>query len=425
MRQRLAIRSLGVGVAVLVVTLVAACAPRPAMMTTSVPAGESYDPPGSTITTGRAITLQERRTITDPESGVSISNDFPAARLDGFERTGPGTFRLLFRPENAPINKSAWYAFKIQAPTPRRVTLELTYEDGEHRYVPKLSRDGVSWTVVDTTAYHHDVEAKTARLTLDVGPDPLIVAGQEMTPSSWFDDWTGSMVELAGAERRDVGVSLHGRPIGMVSFGNTENPAGVVLVIGRQHPPEVTGTLALVKFVETLLADDSLAAAFRAQYRTVLIPLMNPDGVDEGHWRHNAGGVDLNRDWLHFNQPEVRVVRDAFLAEVERYGAPVVFAADFHSTQEDIFYTHTPDFDTNRGDLIDRWLQAISAAVPEYEVLEEAGGLESPVSKNWFYTAFHAPSVIYEVGDEQDRALIDRVAVESARAMMRLVLDGK
>jgi hypothetical protein len=30
----------------------------------------------------------------------------------------------------------------------------------------------------------------------------------------------------------------------------------------------------------------------------------NPDGVDKGHWRLNDGGVDLNRDWGPFTQPE-------------------------------------------------------------------------------------------------------------------------
>lgn len=36
---------------------------------------------------------------------------------------------------------------------------------------------------------------------------------------------------------------------------------------------------------------------------------MNPDGVDNGHWRHYAGGIDLNRDWANFNRPETRAVK--------------------------------------------------------------------------------------------------------------------
>jgi predicted deacylase len=183
----------------------------------------------------------------------------------------------------------------------------------------------------------------------------------------------------------------------------------------------VTGTLALKAFLEELLADDPEAAAFRARYRVLVVPLVNPDGVDEGHWRQNAGGVDLNRDWLNFNQPEVRLVRDAFVSTVRDAGAPVAFTIDFHSTQDDIFYTHTRDLETNRPGLLDAWLDSIRAAVPGYELVEEASGLETPVSKDWFYEAFDATSVTYEVGDEQDRALIARVAAASARSLMRLL----
>ena len=37
---------------------------------------------------------------------------------------------------------------------------------------------------------------------------------------------------------------------------------------------------------------------------------MNPDGVDLGHWRHNAGGIDLNRDWSVYNQKEIKTTVD-------------------------------------------------------------------------------------------------------------------
>lgn len=426
MRSSLATLALVAGAA----AALAACAPRTAMLTTPgpdgqpAPAGESYDPPGSTITTGRPITDQERITWTDPATEVTVSNEFAGGRLSGFEPLADGTLRLVFRPENAPINNSAWFAFAILAPTERRVTVELTYEGGDHRYVPKLSRDRLHWVPVAAADYRHDAAAGSARVDLDIGPEPLWVAGQEVTPSAWFDSWTEELVAGRGAERTDIGSSVRGRPLRMLSFGNATSPEGLVVIVGRQHPPETTGTLGLVGFVDAMLGDDPTALEFRSRYRTVVIPLVNPDGVDEGHWRHNAAGVDLNRDWLHFNQPEVRVVRDALRAEAARYGVPVVFAADFHSTQEDIFYTHTPDFETVRGDLVARWLRAIAVAVPDYEVVEEAGGIESPNSKNWFWSEWKAPSVIYEVGDEQDRGVIARVADAGALAMMRLVLEG-
>jgi hypothetical protein len=381
-------------------------------------APEPYDPPGSTITTGRPVFDQPRRTIGFRETGVWVSNEYAGARLSDFVQVEDSLYRALIRPENAPVNNSAWYGFALWADAPDTIVVELSYEDGTHRYRPKLSRDRIAWRPVADGDYAPDTTSGTARLRLAVGPDTVWVSAQEPWTSRTFDAWTAG---LPGVERSVIGESVRGRPIRLVSFGGGAAPEGFVLVISRQHPPEVTGTLALKAFLEELLADDPEAAAFRARYRVLVVPLVNPDGVDEGHWRQNAGGVDLNRDWLNFNQPEVRLVRDAFVSTVRDAGAPVVFTIDFHSTQEDVFYTHTRDLETNRPGLLDAWLDSIRAAVPGYELVEEASGLETPVSKDWFYEAFDATSVTYEVGDEQDRALIARVAAASARSLVRLL----
>ncbi len=382
------------------------------------PIPESYDPPGSTITTGRPISDQPRRTIGFRETGVWVSNEYAGARLSDFVHVEDSLYRAVIRPENAPINNSAWYGFAIWADAPDTIAVELTYEDGTHRYVPKLSRDRATWQPIVDEDYAPDTTAGTATLRLAVGPDTTWVSAQEPWISGRFDAWTAG---LPGVVRTDIGESLRGRPIRMVSFGRESSPEGLVMVISRQHPPEVTGTLAMKAFVETLLGDGPQEDAFRSRFRVLVVPLVNPDGVDGGHWRHSAGGIDLNRDWLDFNQPEARHVRDAMVSEAERTGAPVVFAIDFHSTQEDVFYTHSRDLVPNRPGLLDAWLDSIRVAVPGYELVEEASGLGSPVSKNWFFEALGATSVTYEVGDEQDRDLIDRVASSAARALMAVL----
>lgn len=77
----------------------------------------------------------------------------------------------------------------------------------------------------------------------------------------------------------------------MASNPDAEN---VVLLIGRQHPPEVTGAIAMVAFVEQLLRDEEgpcELCAFHADTNLVIVPLVNPDGVDAGNWRHNFGAL--------------------------------------------------------------------------------------------------------------------------------------
>lgn len=400
--------------------LLAACAGGPEPGT--VPA--SYDPPGSTRTEDKPITDVPRRTIGFLDAGVWISNELPGGRLNDVWREGDSVFVARVLPENAPINNSAWYAFKVWSEEPRTIALRLTYEDGRHRYWPEARRAGEPWRPLPEEAVSLDSSRTAATLTLEVGPDTLWVAGQEMFTSASFQGWTDSLAALPHISRERIGTSRRGRPIDMLTI--TDNPAATdhVLLISRQHPPEVTGTMALLAFVGEIAGDSPLAREFRGRFQVRVVPLVNPDGVDLGHWRHNTGGVDLNRDWVHFNQPETRVVRDALLRVKEQPDARVWFAADFHSTRGDVFYTLEPELEQSLPNFLDRWLAGIQREVPTYEINEDPSGLGGPTSRNWFYREFdRVPSLTYEVGDRTDRALIDRVAQAAARSMMRLLLD--
>lgn len=386
------------------------------------PVPQSYDPPGSVVTTDKPIAPQHRRTIGFQRSGVYASNEFEGARLNDFFQVDDSTYTAVIRPENAPINNSAWYAFQLWAETPQTIYLTLTYEDGTHRYVPKLSADGRQWTPIDATAYVPDTTAGTARLRLDVGPDTLWVSGQELLTSTDFEAWTRDLADRPYVSRTVLGTSRQGRPLHQLTITEAEQPTDYVLIISRQHPPEVTGSIAVMTFLETLAADTDLARRFRERFAVLAVPLVNPDGVDNGHWRHNTGGVDLNRDWLDFNQPETRQVQEAFLELREDPATTVYFAADFHSTQQDVFYTLDRSLAAFPEGFVDRWLDAIRTRLPDYYVNDEPFGLGSPVSKNWFYETFGATAITYEVGDENDRGRVREVSRTGAEALMELLL---
>ncbi len=397
----------------------AACA-----RTMSVSEEFSYDPPGSTVTTDKPISPPGQSDAWLDGQSVGVSTRFPGGGLAGVQWQGDSLLQLEIRPENAPVNNSAWFAFRVWAPQEREVVIDLRYAEGTHRYIPKISVDGRDWTPLADGRFLPDTVDGTARLRLRVGPDSLWVAAQELKTSREIYAWMDDLAALPFVEVAEFGQSRLGRPLRRLQIGAPEPANRYVLVMGRQHPPEVTGSLALEAFVETIADSSALAQRFRRAFTTLAVPLVNPDGVDGGHWRHNAGGVDLNRDWAAFNQPETRQVRDLFLSTVEDQSARVYFAIDFHSTQEDVFYTLTPDLPTEPADFTPRWLAAIGAALPEYRVYEEAFGLGSPISKNWFYETFRCPAVTYEAGDEVDRALLRGVADRSARAMMRLLLEA-
>ena len=281
---------------------------------------------------------------------------------------------------------------------------------------------GESWRPLDSSAVTIDTVAREATMLLDVGPDTLWVAGQEMMTSSSFDSWTESLAEKPYVDRRVAGKSGRGRPLYALEFGNPSVNKHV-MIIGRQHPPEATGTMGLLSFVEELVSETPLASEFRESFRVHVVPLVNPDGVDLGHWRHNTGGVDLNRDWEAFNQPETRVVRELLTEALDEPGHELWFAVDFHSTQRDVFYTLDRSLETDPPGITDRWLNYISEQLPHYEVRDGPSGVDGPVSKSWFYKTYQAPALIYEVGDRTDRALIREVATTAARGTMEILLD--
>ncbi len=399
--------------------------------TTSLP----YDPPGATITTDKEITQQHKRTFYFSSDGLFISNEFEGARLNDVYRIEPFVYEAVIEPENAPVNNSAWYAFMTWSDYPQTITLILKYKDGTHRYIPKLSYDKENWFPLEDERIKIDASKQTAQLELNIGYDTLWVAAQELITSSVYDKWEDELAAKPFVEKREIGKSAGGRAINELLISENEAANNYVIFTGRLHPPEVTGFFALKSFVETIADSSEIAKEFRSKFNTIVIPLVNPDGVDNGHWRHNIHGVDLNRDWVKFNQPEPRAVRDEVNRIVKQNGKPHFFI-DFHSTQEDVFYTMTLSsmLDDNLTEsekekvkegyeLVNKWLSNLQKRFPDYHVniVDTLSKKTSPTSDRWFQKTYHIPALTYEVGDETDRQLIKKIANGAAIWLMKLL----
>jgi hypothetical protein len=103
----------------------------------------------------------------------------------------------------------------------------------------------------------------------------------------------------------------------------------VVLVTSSIHSTEVGGILTPMKLAEKLVSDDPEAQAIRHNSLVILVPSLNPDGVDiVGDWYrsslgtawegsappilyHHYTGHDNNRDWYAFTQVETQMVVDS------------------------------------------------------------------------------------------------------------------
>lgn len=332
-----------------------------------------------------------------------------------------GSVVLTIRPEDPPyINDSPWYAFRVEADSAAVAEISLQYENGHHRYWPKQSLDDAIWTPLAESQVHVGGRGEKATLSLQLQPGSVLVSAQELILPEEIDSWAMQLAESGNAKFGLLGPSLNERPINVLQI----NPSAkdVVLLVGRQHPAEVTGSLAMNAFVEAIFEDDSLAGKFRERFHVIIIPMMNPDGVIAGNWRHNEGGVDLNRDWGSFWQPETELIRE-LLERLDEEGKFIRLFVDFHSTNRNLMYTQMDDEPISPAGFTNRWVAAAMVQLPGYEFTQEKRpASETANGKNYMYQRYGIPSVTFEVGDETDRTLIDRAAEVFAREMMRLMI---
>ncbi len=391
---------------------------------------EGQEPVKKVSTETVPIQLQYKGTF-DLGTGMYMSNKFEGARMNGVARTNDTLITVLITPENSPINMSPWYAFKLWSDNPRDIYIKLTYPEGAaHRYHPKVSTDGVKWLALDSASFRVTMKviedepaAKDLTMKLSVGPDTVWVSAQEIITSDHVDQWMRGLESNSYVKRDTIGMSHEGRPVSLLKIGESDDQR-MIMVISRQHPPEVPGFLAMQAFVETLCADTELAKAFRSKYNTYVVPMANPDGVYHGHWRHNRGGIDLNRDWEDFNQPETSAIRDFMKHKTTSVGGLFYFGVDFHSTQEDIYYTIGPELEGNMPGLVPELIEATAQEFPDYTPNIKPRSEEDAriTSTAFLFFEFGAEALTYEIGDHTPRDFIQKKGKVSAMKLMELML---
>ncbi|MCL1079499.1 zinc carboxypeptidase [Parashewanella spongiae] len=348
---------------------------------------------------------------------VRLLADFEASRMDECKNLGDNRFHIIIKPENTPINPSPWYAFKVIADQATDVNVTIKIADKrKNRYLPKISQDMQTWS-----PQAHRVRGKRLTFTIKATEQPQYVAAQEVINNQYYVDWANKLQAVSQVSHSRLGESAQKRPIYKIeSKANTNE---WLVILGRLHPPEITGALALFPFVETLLAKNKLADHFRQKFNILIIPNLNPDGVAMGNWRHNAHGADLNRDWVSFKQPETIQVHQ-YLQGLVAQGQKIKFAIDFHSTNQDVFYTMPTNYDVEDRYFVKHWLNSLDQAMPNFNVIQKPGNRpNNGVSKQYFADNYQIHAITYEMGDETKRDNIIAIANNAAITLMQTMMS--
>jgi len=351
----------------------------------------------------------------------TLSDDFPGARRGRCVVKSASEVEIAIRAEDEKvINESPWYSFRISPTRPGTAVVTLRYYGATHRYQPKLSNDGIHWKRLAESDVEVSGHGRRAKIRVPLGDAAVWVSAQELITPSVYDRWSRKIAAQSEAKLSVLGYSRNGLPIPRLDV-SADKP-NVLIITGRQHPPEVSGAFAFFAFAETLLADTELAQQFRQNFRIIAIPIINPDGVIGGNWRHNLAGTDLNRDWGPFAQPETRAVFN-LLSQLDESGAKIRMFADFHSTDRNLFYSQSAEYATRPPGFTPTWLSNAEKRLRNYPFTNEARAVSDQAnSKNYMFKRYGIPAVTYEVGDETDRRATRAAAVIFAEELMKLLL---
>ena len=352
---------------------------------------------------------------------VKIEFNFPGAGSLSCEVIKSDYIKIYINPEiDDSINPSPWFAIR-KSEHSKSIKLELDYKNYKHRYYPKLSKDKKKWTKIDEIFISKKEDGKIVIIDFLPSNQKEYVASQELITDFWYDEWYNELESSGRVKREIIGFSVLRNPIHMFfAENNTNNP--YILILGRQHPPEVTGALAMKSFINELLTENFLTDSFLDRYNILFVPLMNPDGVMNGFWRYNANKKDLNRDWGNFTQPETDAV---YKKLIKLSNKKLVLFIDFHSTFKNIFYISDVLEDSSMKHFLRDWLgdsrDSLSEINYSYEIINSLNK-DNGVSKNYIYNKYKIPSVTYEVSDNENRNIIQQSSSVLATNLMKLLL---
>ena len=354
---------------------------------------------------------------------VTIDFNFSGGGNSVCEVISSDHIKILVKPESKDsINPSPWYAFR-KSKHIKKILLELDYGEYEHRYFPKIKKINSGWERLNKSDILIKNDGKNVFINFYPSKEAQYISSQELITEDWYEDWYKILKKSKFLKSRIIGYSVQNRPIkAFFSNENINNP--YIFILGRQHPPEVSSVFAIKSFVNELIGNINLSEEFLSKYNIFFVPLMNPDGVENGFWRYNYNKKDLNRDWDNFFQPETNSVKN-FLDNLKNRNQPILYI-DFHSTYKNIFYISDAQLTNSHPNFLLNWLEKSRLELSKIGYnfsIKESYTKSNKVSKNYFHNKYNIPSMTYEVSDTEERSKITKSSKILARNLITILLD--
>lgn len=229
---------------------------------------------------------------------MKISSNFDSGNIEVLSLDHSSDIRLAIR-KDTNSDFLQWFHFRLQGVKGIRCTLNITnagetsYPDGWKIYQACASYDRENWFRVPT---HFDGKNLQMKFT----PEFDSVFFAYFAPYSWERhlDLISYAQESPVCSVSDIGETVEGRDINLVTFGEAGEGKKNIWVIARQHPGESMAEWFMEGLISKL-SDPHDAVVKKLLHKAVfyLVPNMNPDGSIHGNLRSNFAGANLNREW--------------------------------------------------------------------------------------------------------------------------------
>ena len=259
---------------------------------------------------------------------ISITSQFDAGAIDVVSADDPAAIRLRVRPDSH-ADFAQWFYFRVSGARDEPLTMtfenaaDCAFAEGWREYRAVASYDRINWFRVPT---RYDGRVLTIEHTPDF--DAIYYAYFEPYSEERHEGFLGAVQQMPHATLTEIGRTVQGRPMTLVSLGLTEEterpvkPKKNVWIIARQHPGETMAEWFVEGLIKRLAgwgdwAGDPVARLIFDHAVFHIVPNMNPDGSVLGNLRTNAAGANLNREWMEpdaARSPEVLAVRNAIHA---------------------------------------------------------------------------------------------------------------
>lgn len=306
---------------------------------------------------------------------LRISSNFDSGAIEVLSLARADDIRLRIRADQGVNGDAAfrqWFHFRLHGAAGQPVRLvfenaaEAAYPDGWPDYRCVASYDRRNWFRIRGTRYEN------GQLIVEHTPERNSIYYAYFEPYSHERhlDLLGRVEMSPFASVSNLGATVEGRDLDLVTVGRPGPGKAPVWIIARQHPGESMAEWFVEGLLERLLdGSDPVARRIREKAVLYIVPNMNPDGAIRGNLRTNAAGANLNREWREPSpdtSPEVLLVRDA----MEASGAELFLDIHGDEALPYVFFStaeEVPGFTPTQQVRQARFVESYQAASPDFQ----------------------------------------------------------